>query len=89
MIKVRFATKFKKQHKKVDNKIQKAFDLRLAMFLENPDNPVLNNHALIGEYKGCRSININGDWREFIPNYSDDEIVFEVIGTHSQLYKKR
>lgn len=87
MIKVRFTTKFKKQINKTDSKIQKAFDNRLALFLENFDNPILNNHALIGKYKGCRSININGDWRAVYSVYSDDEIVFEMIGTHSQLYK--
>ena len=87
MTKVRFATKFKKQFDKADRKIQKAFDNRLVLFLENPDNPILNNHALIGKFKGSRSINVNGDWRGILSYYSDDEIVFEIIGTHSQLYK--
>lgn len=87
MIKVRFTSKFKKQYNKVNNKIQRAFDSRLAMLLEDSNNPTLKNHALIGEYKGCRSININGDWRAVYSQYSDEEIVFEVIGTHSQLYR--
>jgi addiction module RelE/StbE family toxin len=87
MIKVRFTTKFKKQLNKTDRKIQKAFDNRLTLFLENSDNPTLNKHSLIGKFKGCQSININGDWRAIYSTDSDKEIIFEFIGTHSQLYR--
>lgn len=85
---VKFSRQFKKDYQKIDKKIKSSFEGRLELFLRNPFNPQLNNHALTGKYKGYRSINITGDWRVL---YSVDEannkIIFEAIGTHSQLYK--
>ncbi|OGE71342.1 hypothetical protein A2617_00135 [Candidatus Daviesbacteria bacterium RIFOXYD1_FULL_41_10] len=62
------------------------FRKRFELFLSNPFHPQLNNHLLTGNYKGYRSINITGDWRAL---YSENEnsIIFELLGTHSQLYK--
>lgn len=87
MIKVRLSSQFKKQYKKSSLKIKNAFDFRLILFLDNPNNPVLNNHALIGKFRGYRSINVNGDWRAIYTYLTQTEIVFEFLGTHSQLYK--
>jgi len=60
------------------------------MFLNNPSNPQLRNHPLKGALGGYNSINITGDWRAlYTEEKLDDEIIitFEMIGTHSQLYK--
>ena len=87
---LRFSGKFDKIYGKVPYKIRDAFDRRLELFLENPYHPLLNNHPLGGKYRGYRSINVTGDWRAiFSQQDEDDELVtiFEVIGTHSQLYK--
>lgn len=88
---VEFARKFKKQHQKSDKKIKAAFDTRLELFLKNSHHPALNNHALTGNYEGYRSINITGDWRAIFSQHLDQEenivIIFELLGTHSQLYK--
>ena len=81
-----YSTAFNKQLKIVPLKIKIAFRKRLALFLENPFNPLLNNHSLTGKYSGYRSINVTGDWRAV---YSDKGqiIIFITLGTHSQLYK--
>lgn len=87
MINVRFSTKFKKQYIKAGKHIQKCFEERLDIFLSNEFDPVLNNHQLTGKYKGYRSINVNGDWRAIYSMVDDKTIIFELMGTHSQLYK--
>jgi addiction module RelE/StbE family toxin len=66
-------------------KIQEKFRIRTILFGQNKFNPMLHNHALIGEYEGFRSINITGDLRAIFQDYGDT-VVFTCLGTHSQLY---
>jgi mRNA-degrading endonuclease YafQ of YafQ-DinJ toxin-antitoxin module len=54
---------FLKHYTKLSLKIQKKTDESLLVFFENPKNPILRNHALEGIYKGCRSIDVTGDFR--------------------------
>lgn len=81
---------FNNQLKKAPLKIKIAFRKRFAWFLENPFHPLLNNHALTGKLSGYRSINITGDWRALYCEWKTSEgkrmIVFELLGTHSELY---
>lgn len=83
---IKFSPRFRKQYCRADKKIKSAFQNRLKLFKENSYHPLLNNHALTGNYKGFRSINITGDWRAIYSEYGNT-IVFEILGTHSQLYK--
>ena len=88
---VRFAARFRKQYKKADAYIGLRLDSRLDLFLNNPFDPVLNNHLLTGKFRNYRSINITGDWRALYSERLDADgdriIIFEILGTHSQLYK--
>jgi addiction module RelE/StbE family toxin len=84
-MKVIFSTGFKKDYKKLSEKIKNRFESRLALFLKDKKNRILNDHALMGKYGGYRSINITGDWR-VIYWERGEEIIFVAIGTHSQLY---
>lgn len=90
--------KFSKQRNKAPLEVKKAFAERLRLFMRDPFNPALNNHSLQGKFKDMRSINITGDWRALYSersgseaSYSEDEsnqvIIFELLGTHSKLYK--
>jgi len=81
-----FSKTFNKQYDKASRKIKSAFDKKLIIFLANPSHPQLKNHPLSGKYKGYRSINVTGDWRA-IYSESKSSIIFELLGTHSQLYK--
>lgn len=86
--KVDYSNRFLKDLKKAPKKIKVAFRERLEIFLSSKFNPVLNNHALTGEYKNYRSINVTGDWRAIFREFDGGkEIYFDTIGTHSQLYK--
>jgi addiction module RelE/StbE family toxin len=87
---ISFARKFKKQYEKASNKIQTAFDNRLELFQQDQYFPLLDNHALTGQYSGSRSIDVTGNWRAIFNETIDKEgekiITFELLGTHPQLY---
>lgn len=86
-----FRKKFDKQLYRAPQEIQHAFDIRLDLFISNPNHPLLRNHLLVGQYQGCRSINITGDWRaiytEIDPINGEAYVEFIALGTHSQLYR--
>lgn len=91
LARIDYSKTFDKQLRKSPLKIKKAFRNRLELFLKQPFHPILNNHPLKGNLLGYRSINITGDWRALYSERSENRskvIIFEIIGTHSQLYKK-
>ena len=77
---------FTKQLKKQSSKIQGNVKTKFRIFMNNQYDPILNNHALIGRWRGYRSINITGDTRAIYKQISHNLVVFVVLGTHSQLY---
>ncbi|OHA24569.1 MAG: hypothetical protein A3B11_00230 [Candidatus Taylorbacteria bacterium RIFCSPLOWO2_01_FULL_44_26] len=86
-MRVDYHSNFKKQFKKLPKSIQDKFYLRLKVFLDNPFASELNNHALKGRYRECRSINVTGDMRTvYSMKEGKDIIVFLLIGSHSELY---
>lgn len=78
--------RFKKQYKKLDTSGQRKFKERRDLFLQDPFHPLLHNHALQGEYVGCRSINITGDLRTIYQEIDSDTVYFIALGTHPELY---
>ncbi|MDO8498676.1 MAG: type II toxin-antitoxin system mRNA interferase toxin, RelE/StbE family [bacterium] len=76
---------FKKDFKKLSDKIKRKFTEKILLFEKDEFEPVLNNHTLKGNYSGYRSINITGDLRA-IYRKSSDEIMFMAIDSHSNLY---
>lgn len=60
---------------------------RLQLFSNEPFNPILNNHALSGKYRGRHSINVTGDYRALYKQIRSDIALFVDIDTHSNLYK--
>ena len=85
-MKVSFHKKFDKSYKKCPPKVQNQFKARLKLFVGNPRHPLLENHALGGQWNDFRSINITGDYRALYYHLSDDIIEFFIIGNHSDLY---
>ena len=78
---------FRKQYAKLTKAQKRKFKERRNVFLQDEFNPILNNHALKGKYKGYRSINITGDIRVIYINSSEENVVFVKIGSHSRLYR--
>ncbi len=67
-------------------KTQDRFKERRNLFLVNPVHQILDNHKLHGEYAGCRSINITGDYRAIFYHETAEIIRFIAIGTHHELF---
>ncbi len=86
-----YLTKFIKQLRKAPKDIQSSTKIRIDLFINNPHHPLLRNHLLTGQYKGCRSINVTGDWRaiyyESTSLIDKPSVTFIEFGTHSQLYR--
>jgi len=86
---LRYDPLFLKKLKKANVRIRKRFKERITLFIENPLDSQLHNHALQREYQGHRSIDITSDWRAiYTEKKEDDEVVayFITIGTHRDLY---
>lgn len=82
---ISYTKTFLKQAKKLSPELKRQLQERLTQFSNNPLTPALRNHALKGKHKEYRSINITGDVRALYLQ-RDDEAIFDVVGTHSQLY---
>jgi len=85
-MRLNYKQKFIKLYAKSPSKIQRAFDRRIKLFKNEPNNRLLNNHNLKGKYGGLRSINITGDWRAIFKQ-TGDLFTFLLLDTHSNLYK--
>lgn len=88
---LRYNPGFLKQLKKLDVRIRKSFKEKIAIFITDPFNLQLDNHALKREYQGYRSIDITNDYRALYQEKVEvDELVayFVALGTHEELYGK-
>ncbi len=83
---IRYLPKFKKQYKKLPQKIQDQFDEKIQLFSMDPTLPMLKVHPLKGNYAGYWSMNVNADVRALYIMDGDSIVIFGLIGTHSQLY---
>lgn len=86
---VRYDPEFLQMLKKLDVRIRKNFKASITLFVQDPFNPALRNHALQREYADLRSIDVTNDYRAlYIEKQEKDETVayFVAIGTHKELY---
>lgn len=84
-MKVSYSKNFVKQVRKLSPQQKERLLRRISLFMDNPLNPVLRNHPLRGKHKEYRSIDVTGDVRALYLQ-CEDEAVFDIVGTHSQLY---
>lgn len=85
-MKLLFHKQFEKQLKKLSPKDLEVTKERLKMFLADPYDPRLRNHAIKGKYSGYRSIDIRGDLRALYKR-GGEAVIFVFLGSHSRLYK--
>lgn len=85
-MKILFHKNFEKDYQKISNKDRERFQKKLAIFIEDPFHPLLNNHALQGKWRYFRSINISSDLRALYRPLDARYIEFVIIDTHSNLY---
>ncbi len=58
----------------------------MEMFLKDRTQPILKDHILLGKLNGKRSFSIGGDLR-IIYSETKTTYIFELIGTHNQVYE--
>jgi addiction module RelE/StbE family toxin len=81
-----FAKGFRKKYHQLPRELQFRCNERLFLFESDPHHPLLNNHLLKGEYEGCRSINITGDYRAIFYYETETSVHFIKVGTHHELF---
>lgn len=77
---------FEKKTRRLPEKIRRAFGERIRLFMSSPRHPLLSGHALTGEWRGYRSINVTGDWRAMYRLVGPYRALFVDIDTHHNLY---
>lgn len=77
---------FDKQYNKLPKKVQRQFDSRFQLYLENEASSLLKVHNLSGEYRGHQSFNVNADIRTVFTRETG-KLYFVAIGSHSELYQ--
>ncbi len=82
-----FSRTFIKQIKNLKPAQQKRLRETMQLFRIDPFNPRLYNHSLTGEWASYRSISFGGDWRAHYKLLDTDTAHFDVLGSHSQLYR--
>jgi len=83
---ISFHRHFGKSYKKFPKKVQEQFKERLKLFIDDPFDPMLGNHALHGGYAGFRSINVTGDIRAIYKVLDESSVEFALLDSHSNLY---
>ena len=90
-MKVRYSPDFYRKYKKVNVRIKNRVDEKIEIFLKDPYDLQLDNHALEKEWRGFRSIDITADYRAI---YKETQIgndivaYFVALGTHNNLYRR-
>ncbi|MEX0617199.1 MAG: type II toxin-antitoxin system mRNA interferase toxin, RelE/StbE family [Candidatus Woykebacteria bacterium] len=66
-------------------KLVSKFQTRLKQFVDDPDQPTLKDHKLIGKLSSYRAFSISGDVR-VVYKVVGNELWLYDIGTHNQVY---
>jgi len=82
---IKFEKPFTKRYLKLSKRLRVQCDERIILFQEDRMHPLLDDHPLHGEYAGCRSINVTGDYRAIYVEVRDI-VWFTRIGTHHELF---
>ena len=82
---ITYSKDFIKQAERLQPKLQIKLYENILLYQKDPFNPRLRNHQLKGKYKQYRSIDVTGDYRALYLQ-SGNEVIFDIVGTHSQLY---
>ncbi len=89
MIKIAYSPAFARAYKKlIKNQVatQQLFNEKVAVFLQDPYNHKLRTHKLKGILKDFYSFSIDYDLRVIFYFASENEVIFENIGSHDEVY---
>ena len=82
-----FSKRFKKEYKALSKEIQKAFDKKLALFIDGTTHPSLRVKRIQGtKYRWEGSVTKN---YRFTFEFNENTVLFRTIGTHDILSRTR
>lgn len=87
----KFQKSFKKDYKKAcaQGKDISELDKAMALLLsEAPLPPKYRDHALTGDWSGCRELHLESDWLLIYKLYDDGVCGFARTGSHAELFGK-
>ena len=83
----RFSNRFKKEYKALSKEIQKAFDKKLALFIDGTTHPSLRVKRIQGtKHRWEGSVTKN---HRFTFELTENTVLFRTIGTHDILSRTR
>ncbi len=88
MKKIRITKQFAQNYKiriKKDRILNSETIEAIDLFLEDPNNPILRNHILVGNLKGKKSFSVTDDLR-IIYVETKSFYIFIDIGNHNEVY---
>ena len=90
MLKIKYQTAFNRDYKRIK---KRGYDLRLledviALLAQEQElPPAYRDHALTGDYSGCRECHIAPDWLLVYEVLQDELLLYLTrTGTHSDLF---
>ncbi len=89
MLKISYRNQFKKelkQQQKRGKDLKKFLEVAEKLACEKFLDPNYKNHKLVGSFRGRWECHIEPDWL-LVYFKTDEEIIFERTGTHSDLFK--
>ena len=84
-MRITYTKNFIKQSKKLSPSVRSKLVERIELFSSNPFESQLRDHQLKGKYKQYRSIDVTGDFRALYL-LQGNEVIFDIVGSHAQLY---
>lgn len=87
-MKIEYSRRFIKQFQKLRPAERDRFEKRLLLWQVDPGHSSLHVHQLQGKFKGFYSLNVGGDLRAIYKLLGSQMVLFDLIGTHSELYGK-
>lgn len=69
-----------------DRKLHELYKKVFAIFLKNPEDPVLKNHTLRGKMSSKKAFSVDNDCR-VIYKEEKDRYLFLDIGKHDEVYE--
>lgn len=88
---ISFTTQAEDQLKEIKEKSPRLFrqiQKQLRLFALDPKYPSLRTHKLEGNLQNSWSVSVQGNIR-MLYTIEEGEIIFFIIGTHDEVYKKK
>lgn len=85
---IKYHREFSKNYKKriaLDPKLKFQFQIQLTKFVQNPNDPILRDHKLVGKKHAFRAFSVTGSMR-VVYKVVGEEVWLYDIGSHNQVY---